>query len=396
MPAPAAKPLPPVVLICGEDEFSIKRRGRQLFQEWSRAVGGFDQEIIDANASHSGEALKAIARLREALQTLPFFGGSKVVWFQDCNFLGDERAAAPQAVTQALADLADELKRFDWDNVRLLVSAGKVDKRKTLYKCLEKTGTVEVFDGWRLEDRRWADQAEAWARQEMRALGKSISEEALSLLVASVGPNARQLSSEIEKLAIYSGDRDAVTANDVTTAGTCNKHARAFALADALGDRDLPRVLRTLDEELWGVKVDSQRSEIGLLYGLISKVRSMLLLQELLREGWVKPETDFTRFKTQLERIPPDLMPADKRFNPLAANPYVLFKALPQACRYTSPELVRAMEVLLECNQRLVTSGLDEAFVLQRALVEIVGPGARRPGVSRSKACATESSPGSA
>ena len=170
---------------------------------------------------------------------------------------------------------------------------------------------------------------------------------------------------------------------------------RVIAAEAVAHDRDLPRVLRTLDEDLWGLKLDGQRSEIGLLYGLISKVRSMLLLKELLREGWIKPETDFTRFKAQLERIPAERMPADKRYNPLATNPYVLFKALPQVRRYTSAELVRAMEVLLECNQRLVTSGLEEAFVLQRALVEIVGPGTPRSAASRASARAAPAPRGS-
>ena len=46
-----------------------------------------------------------------------------------------------------------------------------------------------------------------------------------------------------------------------------------------------------------GDKVRSRKSEIGLLYGLIAKVRAMLLLKEMLREGWVKPEMDYNRFK---------------------------------------------------------------------------------------------------
>ena len=107
---------------------------------------------------------------------------------------------------------------------------------------------------------------------------------------------------------------------------------------------------------------------------MIAKVRAMLLLKEMLREGWIKPETDYHRFKAQLERVPADKLPADRRFNPLALNPYVLFKALPHAAKYSQDELVRAMELLLRCNRRLVTSGLDEALVLQQALVQIAAP----------------------
>jgi DNA polymerase-3 subunit delta len=210
----------------------------------------------------------------------------------------------------------------------------------------------------------------------MRGREKEISGEALGELVTRVGPNPRQLDNEVEKLCLYAGDRKKLEVADVAAICTRNKTARAFALGDALGDRDLPRLLRRLDEELWEVKTDSQRSEIGLLYGLIGKVRAMLLLKEMLREGWIKPEADYNRFKAQLERAPADQLPADRRFNPLALNPYVLYKALPQAKKYSQSELVRAMDLLLNCNRRLVSSGLDESLVLQAALVQIVQPSA--------------------
>ena len=192
-------------------------------------------------------------------------------------------------------------------------------------------------------------------------------------------PNARQLDSEIEKLSLYVGDRQEIGMEDVEAICTRNKTARAFALGDALGDRDLPRLLRRLDEEFWAMKFDSQKSEIGVLYGMISKVRAMLLLKEMLREGWIKPDGDYNRFKAQLERVPADKLPADRRFNPLALNPYVLYKALPQVKQYSQTELVQAMDLLLRCNQRLVSSRLDQSLVLQQALVQIVSRAEKAP-----------------
>jgi DNA polymerase III subunit delta len=370
---PAAKNSP-LSLVCGDDEFAVKKRAREIYQQWCDELGGMDHETIEAAVGNSGDALKAIARLREALQTLPFFGSGKAVWLRDCNFLGDERAAAAQAVTETLAELAEELKIFKWQSVRLLISAGKVDKRKTFFKTLDKIGTVETFAALSADDRDWVERAEAATRTAVRERQKEISEEALSELVTRVGPNARQLESEIEKLCVFAGDRKRIEFADVAAVCARNKTARAFALGDALGDRDLPRLLRRLDEELWETKHDPKKSEIGLLYGLISKVRAILLLKEMLREGWLKPEVDYNRFKAQLERVPADKLPTDKRFNPLAMNPYVLYKALPQVKRYSQSELIRAMELLLRCNQRLVGSGLEEALVLQQTLVQIVAP----------------------
>ncbi len=97
------------------------------------------------------------------------------------------------------------------------------------------------------------------ARTAVRERKKEISEEALAELVSRVGPNARQLENEIEKLCLFAGDRKKIEFADVAAICSRNKTARAFALGDALGDRDLPRLLKRLDEELWEMKFDSQK-----------------------------------------------------------------------------------------------------------------------------------------
>ena len=369
-----AAPAKPLALICGDDDFAVKQRARQTFAEWSAELGGMDHEIIEASVGNSGDALTVIGKLREALNTLPFFGGGKVVWLRDCNFLGEERTASSAAVTETLAELAEELKHFAFQNMRLLLSAGKVDKRKTFFKTIEKIGAVEIFSAWSVDDKDWAERAEAAARNAFKQRAKPIADDALAELVNRVGPNPRQLESEVEKLCLFAAERKSVELTDVQAISTRNKSARAFALGDALGDRDLPRLLKRLDEELWETKFDKDKSEIGLLYGLISKVRAMLLLKEMLREGWIKETRDYNSFKAQLAGVPADKLPVDRKFNPLALNPYVLYKALPQVKKYSPAELIHAMDVLLRCNQRLVSSGLDETLVLQQALVQIVTP----------------------
>ena len=88
----------------------VKARAREVYDQWCGELGGMDHEIVDATAATSNEAQTAIARLLEALNTLPFFGGAKVVWLKDCNFLGDDRTATSKGVTEALGDLAKVLK----------------------------------------------------------------------------------------------------------------------------------------------------------------------------------------------------------------------------------------------------------------------------------------------
>jgi DNA polymerase-3 subunit delta len=383
MPA-AASHTASLALICGDDDFNVRERAKSLYQQWCREIGGLDHEVIEAGVGNSDEALKAIARLYQALQTLPFFGPGKVVWLKSCNFLADDRISAAAAVAQAVGELAQTLKSFDWRGVRLIISAAKVDKRKTFYRTLEKVAQIEVFDALTLESKDWADKAESFANGELRARRKEIADEALAELAQAVGPNLQLLRNEVEKLSLYVGDRKRIETADVNAVVSRQKQARAFALGDALGDRNLPRLLRTLDEELWTMQFDKQKSEIGLLYGLIGKVRAMLFAKELQREGLLRPERDYYRFKTQLEQLPADRFAEDKKFSPLGLNPFVLFRAAQQSENYTREELIRAMELLLDANLKLVSSGLDEAMVLQQTLVQMAGTGPRpKAGAAR-------------
>ncbi|MFM2294498.1 MAG: polymerase subunit delta [Verrucomicrobiota bacterium] len=374
MPPVAVAKLPPVVLVCGDDDLAAKQRAREIFSKWSAELGGDDHEIIDANVTNSDGSLKAIARLREAMQTLPFFGGGKAIWFRDCNFLVEDRMLATKDVTETLAEVADELKKFAWTNVRLLISTTKADGRKAFYKTIQKLGTIEEFAGLDVNDKNWSAQAETLASRGFDARQKEIAPDALRQLIVRVGPNSRLLDSEVEKLSLHAGDRVEITLADVKAICIQNKTARAFALGDALGARDLPALLRCLDEELWEIraKVDRDKSEIGLLYALISKIRVLILLKEMIREGWLKVDASYDQLKTQLTHVPEGRLPAEKKYNPTAMHPFVVFNTLRQTKNYTQAELIRAMELLLTANRQLVTSQLDEALVLQQTLARIV------------------------
>ena len=373
---PAAKPqLPtePLCLIFGDEDFLVRDRARQVYDGWCAEAGGEDHEIIDGTARNAAEALDALAKLNEAVQTLPFFGGAKVVWLRDTNFLGDERTASSRDVTDRLNGLAKGWETFDWQGVRVLISAGKVDKRKTFFKKAKKIGAVEDLS---VADKERGSRAALIVRQRLTELGKKIAAHVADELVLLAGTNLQQLHSEAAKLAAFVGERGEVTRQDVHAIATRTRQAKAFALADALGERNLPKLLRVLDEELWEVKLDSKKSPIALLYGLISKVRTMIFLRELLRLKWIRAGGGYPQFKSQLEAIPDDRLPGDRKFNPKAMHPYMLFNALGHARQYSEAELTKAMDILLRCNRQLVSSSTDDTLLLQQAVVQIVSKAA--------------------
>lgn len=369
---PASKPqLPakPLCLVFGDEDFLVRDRASQVYDGWCAEAGGEDHEVIDGTVRNATEALEALVKLNEAVQTLPFFGGAKVVWLRGANFLGDDRTASSRDVTEQLNGLAKGWETFDWQGVQVLISSGKVDKRKTFFKTARKIGVVEDLS---VADKERGSRAALIVRQRLAELDKKISPHVADELVLLAGANLQQLHTEADKLAVYVGERDEVTRQDVHEIATRTKQAKAFALADALGERNLPKLLRVLDEELWEVKLDAKKSPIALLYGLISKVRTMIFLKELLRLKWIRAGGGYPQFKSQLEAIPDDRLPDDRKFNPKAMHPYMLFNALGHARQYSEGELTRAMDILLRCNRQLVSSSTDDTLLLQQALVQIV------------------------
>ncbi len=374
MPASKTKlPAEPLCLVFGDEDFLVRDRASQVYEGWCAEAGGEDHQIIDGTVRNAAEALEALAKLNEAVQTLPFFGGAKVVWLRGANFLGDERTASSRDVTDRLNGLAKGWETFDWQGVRVLISCGKVDKRKAFFKSAKKIAAVEDLS---IADKERGSRATLIVRQRLAELGKKIAPHVADELILLAGSDLQQLHTEAEKLVAYVGEREEVIRQDVHEIVTRTRQAQGFALADALGERNLPKLLRVLDEELWVVKLDAKKSPIALLYGLITKVRTMIFLKEMLRLKWIRAGGGYQQFKSQLEAIQDDRLPDERKFNPKAMHPYMLFNALGHARQYSEGELTRAMDILLRCNRQLVSSSTDDTLILQQALVQIVNKAA--------------------
>src|SRR5438046_9587253 len=134
-------------VIVGSDEARVKREAAELAKQLAPAEAGeFGLEIIDGAADNVDGAATAIRSTIAALQTLPFFGGGKLVWLKSANFLSDDVRGKSASVLEPLEELAAILIGGLPDNVTLLVSAIDPDKRRSFYKTFVKVSDIEIFD----------------------------------------------------------------------------------------------------------------------------------------------------------------------------------------------------------------------------------------------------------
>ncbi len=98
--------------VVGSDESEVKRVAAELAAKLAPPdAGEFGVEVIDACADNVEQAVAKIRSAIEALQTLPFFGGAKLVWFKNANCLADTVIGRSAAVQGALEELADVFER---------------------------------------------------------------------------------------------------------------------------------------------------------------------------------------------------------------------------------------------------------------------------------------------
>lgn len=360
-----------IYAVVGSDESSVKSRARELAAELAPAdAGDFGVETIDGAADNADQAATRIRSAIEALQTLPFFGGGKLVWLKNANFLADSVLGRAADVQEALEELAAVLQSdFGSAEVKFLLSAPDVDKRRSFYKTLAKRAELEVFDKLDSSRSGWEEEA----TDLVQSLGKKrrlqFDPDALDLFVLLTGGDTRVLGNELEKIDLYLGAVSRqVTLAEVRTLVPISRAGVIFELGNALAARDLERAL-TLVRRL----LDQGESVIGiLLVAIIPTVRNLLLAKDLMqRHRLSRPGAPFS-FISTLNRLPNEATAHLPRKKDGTINGYALGLAAMHAGRFTIDQLVHGLEACLEANLQIVSTQLDHELILNQVVVKLL------------------------
>ncbi len=358
-------------LLGGDDEFTIKQEAARLAAQLApKGAGEFGLETIAGESSNQELALKLIARLNEALFTVGLFGGEKLVWLKSTELFADSVTTRAEAVKEALNDLGEKLKRGLPDGVTLLISAIGCDRRRAIYKTLEKIAEVRFFEapdpGRQHSDEEFIEFIQRHLREEKKQMDAA----ALQAFRELVAPEFREMANELEKLFVYVGQRPAITDADVRAICSASRQAVIWELTDTLGARRLPAALAALANLLAGGE-----QPIGVIMMLVGQFRLMLLARDLMVRKILVPQDGpggGFQYVKAFERLPEAQVahfPRTKEGK--LPNAWRLHRCALAARNFSTTELIRAMDLLLEANRQLTSTGLDERLVLEEVLVKV-------------------------
>jgi len=243
---------PPALLLLGPEAYDRRRVKEALVA--SVPEGALTQHDLSE---------MTLAEVLDDARALSLFASDRLIWVlsaeaalprtrsEDAAARGssddesDGEAAAPSA-SGAAAPLGAYLKdptpgvmlvfeaaRFDFEGD----DKRKQDRVRKFYGPI--TGVVEL--------RRYAaHEARAEAEALMRKAGVRMDSSTLDLLVEAMGADIARIAVEIEKLALFAGNRP-VTIGEIAALAPEARTVTIFALVNALGCRDRARSLEALD-----------------------------------------------------------------------------------------------------------------------------------------------------
>ncbi len=336
-----------IVLVYGDDDFlvgRVLRRVRDCLIGHGKGWG--DVQILDRDEVTADEVADRVLQAPRGL----FQVGKRlfvVRWFRFPT--GSEKEAKKWA--ERLISLPPD--------TNLLIGSGPLPPK-----------TEKVFSDYFLllpvlspkKDRDVTEVVRMLAQQE----GVEISEEAAQELVLRLGPDLRQLATELERLILLVGERKGISA-DVVKEAVPSIRVDVFRLMDAVSEGRGREALEMLARILL-----LRESPVGLLYLLARQWRFTLQARWLLDDGFVSEreiEGDESAFSNALARLSEEVrrrLPKDARFNLLDQPPWMIRRFFRHALSFRSDELVRGIDAILQAEREFKTGGdpQEQLFVL--------------------------------
>jgi DNA polymerase-3 subunit delta len=353
----------PIHLLTGSDEDAVKKAAVELAAKLA-PDDAMNFETIDGRALTVDEAVTSISKVREAILTLPFFGGGKLVWWKSVTFFDDSGPGRLASVKEALEELLPDLEKVDGTSVTLLVSASGLHKGKAFSKALLKLAQAKYFD---LPDLRNTTEDEIIFQIERRmtAAGLRPGQGAAERFFEATGLDTSQWSQELEKLTLYAGDSgQELTREDVNKVISGSREVLVWDFCAAVLGGDAKLALAQLSALL-----GQDESEVGILILLAGQVRLAALAAVLGENRMLSIKGG--RFASAT--VSPEgtaYLPRKKSGEPIST--YALGQAAQRSRNRSASFWFESLGTVYRAQKEMLTGAGDKRRTLELAVLEII------------------------
>lgn len=260
------------------------------------------------------------------LQTLPFLGNHRLLVIREVHKFEEWKS------------LLDYLKDPNPAST-LLMTSSELKRSSAQFKKLSACSDVRELK------RLYGKGLLRWVEGRFSKAGKTIAPELSEMLVQIAGEELGILATEIEKVIVSSGDSPAITRDDLNVSVPGGVEI-VFNFLDALGDNNGNRAMSSLKTLLM-----SDSPPEYLLHMMAWHYRQLLRAKELVSSG---------------------LSPSAAAVKMGKKYPSIKEKFARQVGRASEKDLVKALEVLADCDRELKRGQIPNGVLLDRLVLELL------------------------
>ncbi len=296
---------------------------RALTNKWiNQDNRDFNLETFDARTSSVNHWLGSA-------RTLSFLGGTKLVIVRNLH------EAIPQDEdAEALIDYS----KSPLDEVCLVITADKVDRKRKIYK------TLTMLKGAVACEAPKENTLVPWIRDRASAKGYSMAADAARALVDRVGARPGVLAQELDKTLIYAGKNKTVSEQDVQEVVGETKLETVFSLTDALKNKNPHKALQLLQNQL-----DHGEEPIKILGTIAWQFRVIWEVKHYQQKN----------------------MPSGQIAKAIGINPFVVEKAIPHTRKFSTRQLRYSYSQLAQADRSLKSTSQDPVAVMQTLILRL-------------------------
>lgn len=313
--------IPPLLYLYGEETFTLERTLKRLIH----ATVPDDARDFNLTILHHKEFTSA--KLLDTARTYPIFSSHRMIVVKEAHQIA---AAELDPLLPYIHDPSPET---------ILVFVGeKIDARRKFFQDFKKHGELVEFK------KLYDNQMPAAIRDLAQVVGLALTEAALAVFCRRVSSNLQDVHTELEKLAIYVGDRKLADIADIDAVVTGSRQETVFALNDALGECNAKQSILLIEKIL-----DEGIPALVVLSMMVRHFRNLWKIREMVEQN--RPRAEMAKIA--------------------AVNPYFLDGLIRQSRNFSSRRLRRVFELFVATDLALKSAAAHQGVLLEKVVLAI-------------------------
>ncbi len=319
----------------GPDDFSAKEKLTQL----KTTLG--DPATLELNTTELDGKIVTLSEIINSANALPFLSPKRLVIVT--NYLtrlgGSGRSKgntdALQKLAAALSNLPPSTELVFWETAELKKSHPILKLGLTQKNCVSYFGAPNK------------QALPHWIDNRVKQKGGRSEPQATMALANVVGNDLRALDNEIEKLTLYVGPARPITLKDVELLCPYTADSETFAMANAIGRRNVRAALDQLHKRL-----EEGQNPLSILAGISAQFRGLLEVKSMASAGMTP--TEIAREKGW-------------------RSDYAAKMRLQEARNFSTERLVQIFNILLDTDLAIKTGRTEEILALDTLISRLCG-----------------------